>query len=165
MRGLTIWCQQNGLDGCKRRCQAVSLHIDRVTSPGYWGREAGQSTLKACDLLRLHGAGKPITRRKNSWNLEMEGAWNSFRIKNNTAGRCGTERSCHAESSYSPLTSYVSFIPAAVLHCPSLSALLLGGHNSCRLLSQRTPPVLRSTPCYPPQHWLSLCYGDMDRDR
>lgn len=45
----TIQCQQGWRHGCKQpRCHAVSLHIDRVTSPGYWGWGAAQSTLKAC---------------------------------------------------------------------------------------------------------------------
>lgn len=75
MRRLAIWCQQNGLEGCKRRCQAVSLHIDWVTSPGYWGRGAAQSTLKAgwFDLLRLHGGGKLIIWRINS--LQRQNSW------------------------------------------------------------------------------------------
>lgn len=51
----SLWCvgSHRGVSkmdwlAVKRQCQAVSLHIDRVTSPGYWGREAVQSTLKAC---------------------------------------------------------------------------------------------------------------------
>ncbi len=139
MRRLAIRCQQKGLGGCKRRCQAVSLHIDRVTSPGYWGREAAQSTLKArvqddssCWACieeenpshwgRIHSSGRVVER-------------NSFRIKNNIASCCSTEVSCHAGHCCSLLTSYVSLILTAALHCPSLSAVLLGGHDSCRVLS------------------------------
>lgn len=104
--------------------------------------------------------------QQDSWKLENEVLETHSGLKITSRAAVAQRYHCPAGRLHSLLTSYVSFILVVVLQCPSLTAVFLGGHNSCRVLSQKKPPVLwDQAPCYPPQHWLALCYSDTDRDR